>query len=69
MIDSENNIVIVNSKASLLTGYSKEILKGKNYNDYIKFFSDNENVKIENFILDTLSQGKEYFFNKNIVLV
>ncbi len=69
VINSENKIVIVNSRASLLTGYSKEILKGKNYNEYIKFVSDNKNIKIENFISDTLLKGKEHFFNKDIILV
>ncbi|NUJ97738.1 PAS domain S-box protein [Candidatus Gracilibacteria bacterium] len=69
VVDSNNTIVIINSKASLLTGYSKEFLKGKNYNEYINFVSDNEKIKIGNFILDTLKEGKEYFFNKNILLI
>ena len=68
VVDPTWVIVLSNSRASLITWYTNESLIGKDYNDALKFSSDNSNVKIDDFIKNTLEKGKEFSINRNLII-
>lgn len=69
VVNFKNEVIMFNSKASLLSGYSSSTIIWKKYDDFIKFTSDDKSVVIEDFILNTLNNEKEYSIDRNVLLV
>lgn len=66
---NNNNIVLFNRTASVISGFSAKVVLGSPYNKFIKFVSEKTGLPNDNFIKVCLNEGREMNFVNHTVLV